>query len=312
MPYSQGKENLFERCLLRLFETLEKAFCCTVLPSVQTKQMLLFKFVEVCRIPHEAFIVKLLNSCVTGNHIHGLAAKEMYELSLYLGRTSRLVRAECLCFLLVPDKSRSAVRASSWEVGEFGVGRSLGQFDACDLRDDFSSLFHVYVVTYVDIEYFHLVGIVERCSLYNSSAEEHRLQVCNRSDCACATYLIVYAVKSCECLFCLELVCHCPAWELGCIAQFLLILHLIDLYHDAVSCKRKCFTFCIPVVYELFNLFYAFAYSSKVRNRQSPFRSLCKGLVVCGVRQIFAQHVVKCTLQTTVCDHAAVNELERT
>ena len=118
----------------------------------------------------------------------------MYELALYLGRTSRLVRAECLCFLLVPDESRSAVRASSREVGEFGVGRSLGQFDACDLRDDFSSLFYIDVISDMYIQQFHLVGVVQRCSLNNGSAEQHRFQICYWSHCSGAAYLIVDAV----------------------------------------------------------------------------------------------------------------------
>ena len=234
----------------------------------------------------------------------------MDQFSLDLCRAAGLVRAECLCFLLVPDESCSAVRACSREVGKFSVGRSLGQFDACNLRDDLSALFYIDVISDMYIQQFHLVGVVQRCSLYDGSAKQHRFQISYRSYRSGASYLIVYAVKSCECLFSLELICHCPAWELGCVAQFLLILHLIYLYYNTISCKRKCFTFCVPVVYELFNLFYTFAYFSKVRNRQSPLSSLCKGLVVCAVWQIFAQHVVKRALQTTVCDHAAVYELQ--
>ena len=119
----------------------------------------------------------------------------------------------------------------------------------------------------MDIQKFHLVGIMQRGAFYYCSAQKNRFQICYRSHSACASYLVVNAVKSCKGLLSLELVRNCPARELGSIAHFLLILHLIDLYNDTVSCKRKCLTFCVPVFYKLFNLSDCRAYPSFVRYR---------------------------------------------
>ena len=80
--------------------------------------MLFLKFVEVCYVPDESFIVELVNSSVTSYDVHCLSAEEVHELSLYLGRTSRLIRTECLCFLFVSDQLSAAVRACLREVGK--------------------------------------------------------------------------------------------------------------------------------------------------------------------------------------------------
>ena len=195
-------------------------------------------------------------------------------------------------------------------MGEHNAPVSCAELHACDLRNDFASLLNVDIITDVDIENLHLISIVERRSLYNGAAEKHRLEVGYRSYCAGTSYLVIYAQKSGQCLLCLELVGHCPSRELCGIAKFLLILQFVDLDNYSVSSKRKCFTLCIPIVYEVFYFFYAAAHLSFVRNRKAPLRSRIQCLIVGVERQIFTKNVIKGALKASVCHLCAVNELK--
>ena len=311
MPDSQCIKHFLEWGLQRILQTLEESFSRAFLPSFKTQKVLLLKVIEVCNAPHISFVVELVHCSVAGNHIHRLAAEEMNELSLDLCRAAALVRAECLGFFLVSDERSAAVRACFREVGENSVRGSHAQLHRSDLRDDLSSFLHIDVVAYMNIQQLHLVGIVEGCPLDNGSAELYRLQVCHRGDCSCPSYLIVYADQTGECLLGLEFICHRPPRELGCVAEFFLIWELIDLYDDAVGRERKCFTFCVPICYELFDFFYATADFSLVRDRQAPFRSLVESFFVGSERQVFSQHMVEGAFESSICYLAAVDELQR-
>ena len=122
---SQCEQNSLERCLFRIFQALEETLGSTVLPAVKPKQVFLFELIEVCRIPYKAFIVKLFDRSITGNYIHSLSAEEMYQFAFDLRWTSRLIRTECLCFLLIPHEYCAAVRACYREMWKNCICRSL-------------------------------------------------------------------------------------------------------------------------------------------------------------------------------------------
>ena len=272
--------------------------------------MFLGEFVEVSYVPDKGLVVELLYGGVAGYHIHRLAAEEVYKTSLDLGRTAGLVRAEGLCFLFVPYQWGAAVRAVFREMRECHVRFASAQLDPCDLRDDLSSFLDIDVVSDVDVQNLHLVCVVEGCTFHDCAAELHRLEIGYRSHSSCAAHLIVDAQELGESLLCLEFVGYGPSRELGCVAQFFLIWQFVYLNYDSVCSERKCFAFCVPVLYESLYLLDAPAHLSLVRDRQAPALCCPEGLVVGVERQILAENVVEGAFQTSVCDHLAVDELE--
>ena len=123
--------------------------------------MLLREFVEVRDVPDEGFVVELLYGRVSCNHVHSLAAEEVYQTSFDLGRTAGLVGTEGLCFLFVPYERCAAVRAVLGEVRQDYISFASAEFDSGDLWYDLSSFFDIDVVSDVDVKEFHLVCIVE-------------------------------------------------------------------------------------------------------------------------------------------------------
>ena len=112
----------------------------------------------------------------------------------------------------------------------------------------------------MDVKYLHLVSIVQGCTLYYCSAQLNRFEVGHRSHSTCATDLIVYRDEFCEGLLSLELICDCPARELGCISELLLVWQFVYLYDDAVCCERQVLAFCVPIADEFLDFLDAFAY----------------------------------------------------
>ena len=191
MPDAYCIKHLLKRCLERFSDALEESFRRTVFPSVKCKQMLFFKFIEVCNAPDITFIVKLVDRSVAGYYVHCLAAEEVHQLALYLCRTSRLIRTECLSFLLISYQSDSAIRTSQREVGKCRISRPHAQLHTCDLRNDLSAFLYIDIIAYMDVKQLHLVCIMKRSTLYYCAAELHRIEVCHRSDCSCSSDLIV-------------------------------------------------------------------------------------------------------------------------
>ena len=244
---SEGIQYAVERCLLRILQAHEEPLYRSFLPSLEGHQMFCCKFIEICDVPHQCFIEQLLDRRFACDHIHSLSAEEMDQAAFDLRRAAGLVRAECLCFGLVLYKSCTAVGTCLREVGEDDVSASLAEFDSCDFRDDFSSLFHIDVVADVDVVDLHLLLIVERRSFHDCSAELDRFEVCDRGHCTCAADLVVDADELGECLLCLELVCYCPTRELCCVSEFFLIWKFVDFDYDAVGRIREVLPFGVPV-----------------------------------------------------------------
>ena len=193
VSYAQGIKHTLERSVFRILKALQEALRRTVFPTVEGQQMLLSELIEISHIPYKTFVIQLVYGRVSCNDVHCLAAQEMHQLAFYLCRTSRLVGAECLCLLLVPHKRRPAVRTCLREVGKSDARLALGQLDTCDLRDDLSSLLHIDIISDMYVKELHLVGVVQRCTLDNRTAELHRLEVGHRSHCSCPSHLVVNA-----------------------------------------------------------------------------------------------------------------------
>ena len=139
-------------------------------------------------------------------------------------------------------------------MGEDDVSCTLAQLDSSDFRDDLAALLDIDIVSDMDVEHLHLVGIVKRCAFDNGSAQLYRLEIRYRSHCSCPAYLIIDRYESGECLLSLELVCNRPTWEFGCVAELFLIWKFIYLDDDSVCGKWKILSFSVPVVDEVFYL----------------------------------------------------------
>ena len=95
----------------------------------------------------------------------------------------------------------------------------------------------------MDVQQLHLVCVMKRCTLYDSTAELDWFKIGYRSYRSGSSYLIIYADEFCEGLLCLEFIGNCPARKFGCIAEFFLIWKLVYLDDDAVCGKREILSF---------------------------------------------------------------------
>ena len=237
-------------------------------------------------------IEKLVYGRISSNYIHCLTAQEMHEATLDLSRTSGLIRTKRLGLFFILDQDCSTVRTSLREMGEYNICRSLAELNCCYFRDYLATFFNIYVITDMNIQQLHLIGIMQGCTLDYGSAELNRFKIGNRSYCTCPSYLIVYAQQFRQSLFCLEFICYRPTRELGSKSQFCLIWKFIDLYDYAVCRKRQILSFYIPIADELFNFFSRAAYSALVRNRKSPALRCIQRFFMCRIWQRFTKQVI--------------------
>ena len=154
--------------------------------------MIHLKIVEISHIPHKGTVEKLFYRSLSGNHVHCLPAQEMHETALDLSRASGLIRTERLCLLLILDKRCSAVRTVDREVRPGHICGSLTEFHSRDLRDDLAAFLHIDIVTDMNVKLLHLIGIMKRGTLDDSTAELHRFKIGHRSDRTGSSDLIVY------------------------------------------------------------------------------------------------------------------------
>ena len=149
-------------------------------------------------------------------------------------------------------------------MGENYVCSALAELYSCDLRNDLTAFLHIDIVTDMDIKQLHLVCVVQGCSLDNGTAELHRLEVGNRSYGSCSAHLVVNGKKFGEGLLGLEFICHCPAWELGCVTELFLVWKFVYLDYDTVSSEWEILSLCVPVFDEFLDILDARAYHSLI------------------------------------------------
>ena len=161
IPDAQGKQDLLKRHVDRLLKTFQETVGRLLLPVFKTEQLCLVKAVEIRRSPDQSEIVHLKHRRISSNHIHRLAAQEVHQPRLNLRRASCLIGAESLCFLLIANKGSSAIRADGREEWKPCICRAFRKLDSGYFRNDFSTFFHIYIISDAHIKQPHLILIMQ-------------------------------------------------------------------------------------------------------------------------------------------------------
>ena len=225
----------------------------------------------------------------------------MLYATLYLRRTSRVVRTVVYCLVLIAYKRSAAFRTSVYESYGFGIIWSFFHCHSDNLRNNLSSLFHVYVVADMKIEAAYEVLVVKCSTLHYGSSQLHGVHVSHRRYGSGATHLIRYAVEAGACTFRLELIGDCPTRRLGCIAQSLLLSDGVDLQYDAVRSNGQILTLRVPIAYIVVNLLQRFGFLHTLRNLESPLSGSLQVLVVTVCRERVAEEIIKVSVELSAC-----------
>ena len=225
----------------------------------------------------------------------------MLYATLYLRRTSRVVRAVVDSLVFIANKGSAAFWTSVYESYGFGIIRSFFHCHSYNLRNNLSSLFHVYVVADMKIEAAYEVLVVKCSTLHYSSSQLHGVHVCHRRYGSGATYLIRYAIEAGACTFRLKLIGDSPTRRLGCIAQCLLLSDGVDLQDDAVRSNGQILTFRVPIAYIVVNLLQRFGLLHTLRNLESPLSGSLQILVVTVCRERVAKQIIKVSVELSAC-----------
>ena len=308
---AQREEQLLERSRLRLLQTVQEALCGFLPPALERHQLICRKSVEISDIPHISKIEKLFHRRVPGQHVHRLAAEEVGEGSLDLGRAAVYVRAVPPGLALVAHQRGAAVGAGLREFRLQQFRSPFGELHGGDFGNYLPAFLHIDIVAYPYVEQFHLVGVVQAGPLYHGSRKQRRFEVRHRSHRSRASHLVIDAQHPAQRLFRLELVGHGPARRLRRISQFLLDVEFVDLYDYAVCRERQFAALHVPEVYIFLDFEYVAADTSLVGHGQPPFHRAAQRLVVGAEVQVPAEQMVERTLQAACSHFVRIRQFQR-
>ena len=94
--------------------------------------------------------------------VHRFARGEMLDASFYLRGAMVFVGAVMVGFALGAHQRRPASRAKADVLRGACIGRTAGEVHSDDLGDDLPTLFHQHRITDAQVQFFDLVGVVQR------------------------------------------------------------------------------------------------------------------------------------------------------
>ena len=235
----------------------------------------------------------------------------MFDATLYLHRAAVCIGAEPAGAVFFADQGSAAVGTVAGKFRKPCVRPPASKVHACNLGDYFAALFKFYVIAYVYVQQGHLVLVVECCALDDSSSELNRDKIGYRSHRSSATYLIINAFQPRNDLFRLELVCYCPAWELGGIAQFPLRAEFVYLDHDSVGRERQFSAGAVPVMYIVLDLVDVAADLAVFAYRQAPGSGLVEGFRMGRESDTLRGYVIKGADEPSLRHLVRITQLER-
>ena len=114
--------------------------------------------------------------------------------------------------------------------------------------DDFSSLFYIDHIAYMQIESFNDIRIMQRCALHYCARKLYRVEIGYRCYGAGSPYLIGYHVQAGQCAFSLKFIGNGPARRLGCEPKIPLLFEAVYFQYDSVCSNVQVFALYVPIV----------------------------------------------------------------
>ena len=219
---------------------------------------------------------------------------------------------------LVADECGAALRTRLNVAVRFGsqLGCACIAVDINDFGDDLPSFLHVHKVAHPDVELGDLIGVVERRAFYSCPGEQHRFEVGDGRDGACATDLVGDGIEARAHPLGLELVGNGPARSLGRHAQAALGLVVVHFDHDAIDFEGQGVARFVPMGDEVHNAIHpihAFDVTLVGRGHfESPARRLQNAVVVVAFGVVVAVHEVEEAVELALGDQGAVLVFECT
>src|SRR5574344_1766122 len=175
--------------------------------------------------------------------------------TLYLRRTSSVVRTVMHCLAFISHERCATFGTCLHKFHRLCAFLSALHIHTHNLRDYLSSLFHIHIVSQMQVETADEVLVVESGTLHHRSRKLHRLHVCHRGHGSRSPHLECHAKQSGALTLSLKLICYCPSRTLGCISQLPLLGERVHLQHYSICCHRQIFSLHVPLVYKGVYLF---------------------------------------------------------
>ena len=145
---------------------------------LQTVQIVETERVEVGIVLYKAFVHQKADVLLAeGFDVHGFARCEMLDTALYLRRTVVFVRAVVVCFAFGTHKRSAAFGTFFYVLYRKSPVGAFFQIDTYYLRYYLPAFFNKNGISYADIEFLYVIGVVKRGALYGSSGQQHRAEI---------------------------------------------------------------------------------------------------------------------------------------
>ena len=242
---------------------------------------------------NHAFLIELVDGFGTQTvYVHRLTAHKMFDFTLDLWRARSVVGAIMGSFALITGQRTTAFRTFGDETNLVAQHETGFLIHPYNLRNDFSSLFHIYHIAQAQVQAFDDIGIVQRGALHNRTCQLHRIQIGHRSHGSCTTYLIGNAVQTGTSPFCLEFIGNRPTGRLGCIAQIPLLAERIYLQNDTIRCHREVLAFHIPISDKLQHFLQSSTFAHDIAHLEAPPGSQLHVFIMSVTRKLIGQQII--------------------
>ena len=216
----------------------------------------------------------------------------MLDFPLDLRRTRRIIGTIMRRFALITGQRTSTFRTFGDETNLVAQHETGFLIHPNNLRNDFSSLFHIYHIPQTQIQTFDDVGIMQGSTLHYRTRQLHRIEIGYRRNGSCTAHLIGNAVQTSTSAFCLELVSDCPTGRLGRITQIPLLTERIYFQNDTIRRYRKVLTLHIPITDEVKHLLQRSTLAHDVADLESPLGSQLHVFIMSVTRKFIRQQII--------------------
>ena len=181
--------------------------------------------------------------------IHHMTAYEVLDAPYYLWHTAFFIRADPRSFAFNSHKTGAASRTMAYKRHRRRAGSALRNLHTGNFGYDFAAFLHIKHIVLVYIESAHYILVVHRCSFYNSTRQQHRLEIGNRSDDAHAADIERHEPQTGKRAFGREFIRYRPSGRLGREPEIKLLSKRVYFEHKAVGRHRQSFAGFVPIVY---------------------------------------------------------------
>ena len=223
----------------------------------------------------------------------------MLYASLYLWRTTRIVRTVVGSLAFVSHKRSSTFRTSLDELNRHCILLTFLYSYAYNLGYNLTTFLYIHIITDMQIKATDEILIVQCGTLYDSTSQLYGVHIGYRSHSTGSSDLIGDFIESCASPFGLKLICYCPTRRLGCISKSTLLAQRIHLQHYAIGSYRQVLSLGVPIVYELVYFLKTAYLLHTLRNFESPMSRSLQILIVSFSRKIVAQQIIQISVKAS-------------